>query len=103
MFIQMLTYPFVLRNFNKEYVLFSVAVTSKLIYYILVAAVDVLLFLHCKVPVTSGDTNTSGILPDRIDFNFHVKPILSDCCFACHGPDAITREVVLLLDLEETA
>jgi hypothetical protein len=26
-------------------------------------------------------------LPNEIDFNIHVKPILSDKCFACHGPD----------------
>ena len=26
-------------------------------------------------------------LPDIIDFNFHVRPILSDKCFKCHGPD----------------
>ena len=26
-------------------------------------------------------------LPDEIDFNQHVKPILSDKCFICHGPD----------------
>ncbi|MFS8616446.1 MAG: hypothetical protein FWJ85_06465, partial [Solitalea sp.] len=65
---------------------------SKPIYYILGAAAGALLFLHCKGPDTSGDTNTSGKLPDRIDFNFHVKPILSDRCFACHGPDANTRE-----------
>ena len=76
---------------------------SKPIYYILGAAAGVLLFLHCKGPDTSGDTNTSGKLPDRIDFNFHVKPILSDRCFACHGPDANTREADLRLDLEETA
>ena len=25
--------------------------------------------------------------PDKIDFNFHVKPILSDRCFACHIND----------------
>lgn len=33
----------------------------------------------------SGDTEAQ--LPEKIDFNFHVKPILSDRCFACHGPD----------------
>ena len=27
------------------------------------------------------------VIPDIIDFNFHIKPILSDRCFACHGPD----------------
>lgn len=26
-------------------------------------------------------------LPDHIDYNLHVKPILSDKCFLCHGPD----------------
>lgn len=27
-------------------------------------------------------------LPKSIDFNQHVKPILSDKCYLCHGPDA---------------
>ena len=26
-------------------------------------------------------------IPDKIDFTFHVKPIISDRCFICHGPD----------------
>jgi len=26
-------------------------------------------------------------IPDKIDFTFDVKPILSDRCFICHGPD----------------
>ncbi|WP_299536073.1 DUF1553 domain-containing protein [Ulvibacterium sp.] len=42
-------------------------------------------------------------LPETVDFNFHVKPILSDRCFACHGPDANTRKAQLRLDLEEEA
>src|SRR5690554_8070134 len=42
-------------------------------------------------------------LPEKIDFNYHIKPILSDRCFACHGPDKNTIEAGLRLDLEETA
>jgi len=42
-------------------------------------------------------------LPETIDFNYHVRPILSDRCFACHGPDANKREAGLRLDLEEQA
>lgn len=42
-------------------------------------------------------------LPEHIDYNFHVKPILSDRCFACHGPDAQKREADLRLDIEEAA
>jgi hypothetical protein len=39
----------------------------------------------------------------KVDFNFHVKPILSDKCFACHGPDAKKRQAGLRLDNEEGA
>ncbi len=37
---------------------------------------------------------------DQISYNFHIRPILSDKCFACHGPDANKREADLRLDTE---
>ena len=42
-------------------------------------------------------------LPEQIDFNYHVKPILSDRCYSCHGPDASSRKAGLRLDIEENA
>jgi hypothetical protein len=42
-------------------------------------------------------------VPDRVDFNFHVRPILSDRCFACHGPDDRARKAGLRLDIREHA
>jgi hypothetical protein len=42
-------------------------------------------------------------LPTTIDFNRDVRPILSDNCFACHGPDAAKREAELRLDLRDAA
>jgi len=42
-------------------------------------------------------------LPDTISYNFHVRPILSDKCFVCHGPDANKREAGLRLDVPEEA
>ena len=37
-------------------------------------------------------------LPERLDYNIHVKPVLSDKCFLCHGPDAANRAADLRLD-----
>jgi hypothetical protein len=42
-------------------------------------------------------------LPEDIDFNFHVKPILSDRCYTCHGPDNNARKADFRLDTEEGA
>lgn len=40
---------------------------------------------------------------DSIDYNLHVRPILSDRCFKCHGPDAKARKADLRLDIQEGA
>jgi hypothetical protein len=45
----------------------------------------------------------SAKLPEEIDYNWHVRPILSQNCFNCHGNSASTREAGLRLDTEESA
>ena len=42
-------------------------------------------------------------MPDKVSYNFHVRPILSDKCFACHGPDKNKRKADFRLDIEEFA
>ena len=49
----------------------------------------------------SSDIQLSEI--EQVSYNFHIRPILSDKCFACHGPDANKRESDLRLDTETGA
>ena len=63
----------------------------------------VLLFITCNTPVPENIKKQAANLPDKIDFNYHIKPILSDRCFKCHGPDANQRKGNLRLDLKANA
>ncbi|PHN94564.1 hypothetical protein CSC80_04240 [Maribacter sp. 6B07] len=49
------------------------------------------------------DGNKETAIPEKIDFTFHVKPILSDRCFICHGPDKNAVEGDLSLHSAEEA
>src|SRR6187402_66675 len=55
-------------------------------------------WISCK-----NKDSASTAIPDKISYNFHVRPILSDKCFACHGPDKNHQEAGLRLDLPEFA
>lgn len=59
-------------------------------------------FYSCNFFSKESQT-TSEKLPDKISYNFDIRPILSDKCFACHGPDAGKREADLRLDDEKSA
>jgi Protein of unknown function (DUF1553)/Protein of unknown function (DUF1549)/Planctomycete cytochrome C len=48
-------------------------------------------------------TNESEKMPELVDYNFHIRPILSDRCFKCHGPDAKQRKADLRLDIQASA
>jgi hypothetical protein len=41
--------------------------------------------------------------PDTIEFNRDIRPILSDTCYLCHGPDKARRKADLRFDVEVSA
>ncbi len=54
-----------------------------------------------KLPVDVEEAYNT--LPKTLDYNIDVKPILSDKCFACHGPDKAKQKAGLRLDLANFA
>jgi len=50
-----------------------------------------------------GESAGSDAAVQRVDFNRQIRPILSDNCYHCHGPDAENREADLRLDTLEGA
>lgn len=52
---------------------------------------------------TANNAKSTTRIPEKIDFTFHVKPILSDRCFKCHGPDKNAIEGGLSLNTAQDA
>lgn len=58
------------------------------------------IFTYTQCTDTQAQENA---MPDVIDYNYHIRPIFSDRCFKCHGPDANKRKAGLRLDTQEGA
>jgi len=77
--------------------------SPNLIGLILVLSICTVLLSSCSSQIPSDIKDEISKLPDDLDFNIHVKPILSDRCYACHGPDASNQKAGLRLDNYEGA
>ncbi|MGB7345242.1 MAG: PSD1 and planctomycete cytochrome C domain-containing protein [Pirellulaceae bacterium] len=62
-----------------------------------------ILFTAVFVTTLLGSVRLAVAETKSIDFSKDVRSILSDKCFACHGPDEHTREADLRLDLRDEA
>ena len=62
-----------------------------------------LCWTSCQNSQTSFPPEIEMQLPEEVDFNYHVRPILSDKCYACHGPDENKVQGGLRLDIETRA
>lgn len=58
----------------------------------------------CLMFFSSGCWSSGGRKASKeVSYNYDVRPILSDKCFACHGPDKNKQEAGLRLDIEQFA
>lgn len=75
-----------------------IAIRRKFLFWLILPA---LLVIAGIAAIRPG--GGSAGLPEKVDFNIHIRPILSDKCFKCHGPDANARKADLRLDIPENA
>lgn len=66
---------------------------SAIVLSVLTAALTTSSWMHAAEPP----------VPAKVEFNRDVRPILSDNCFFCHGPDANHRKGDVRLDLRDSA
>src|SRR5579872_4548943 len=71
--------------------------------------------LHIEKPVRAGMVIVEAALvvlgihalkaadPDKVSFNRDIRPIMSDTCFRCHGPDKSSRMAGMRLDIRDEA
>jgi hypothetical protein len=76
---------------------------KKGIYLLFLISVGVFLCGTNACNQLKGGQQAAEAMPDSVSYNFNIRPIFSDKCFKCHGPDANTREAGLRLDLPEEA
>ena len=71
----------------------------RLLLVVSLLLISAVLVVSCLQNDRSEDNGSSG----AVSYNFHIRPLLSDKCFKCHGPDAGHREAGLRLDIADSA
>lgn len=75
----------------------------KVLTKICLLAISLTGIVYVMEACNSGSAPSETKMPDVVSYNFDIRPIFSDKCFACHGPDANKREAGLRLDDAESA
>src|SRR6266481_3267903 len=77
-----------------------VAKSYRKIWGVIAVGVSILIVI-ATVASQARAQQAASAAPARIDYNWDVRPILSDNCFRCHGPDSKSRQAGLRLDQKE--
>jgi len=78
----------------------------RLILILLCTSLVIIVFIYFHSPSVDLPPDVKhayDALPGSLDYNVDVKPILSDKCFACHGPDKAKQKAGLRLDIAKFA
>jgi hypothetical protein len=65
----------------------------------MISAARLIIFNICGILLSP----TFATAEQSVEFNRDIRPILSDKCFTCHGPDAANRKTKLRFDIESGA
>ncbi len=74
---------------------------GRLVFFVLLVAG--LQLTSCSPDLPQDVSEAYDNLPAELDYNLHVKPVLSDKCFSCHGPDKAKQKAGLRLDMKASA
>ncbi len=74
-----------------------------IVFLFTISIIGILSTFNCSTASEETNSFAKTAIPETVDFNFHVRPILSDRCYTCHGPDENARKANFRLDLESEA
>src|SRR5882724_9091879 len=58
---------------------------------------------YALLVILSMAVPSAAAAQERLEYNRHIRPILTENCFACHGADSAARKARLRLDQREVA